>query len=185
MPLPGFVAGALAGCTDVPSGGPSADLEAPSPEPTPTASETGPTVDPLQESAERGEQMVATFVDALDSVEHTVSDDTASKISDGVRGPAWEWKGEFILSARSEMTAQEAAEQMRDRLIAEDEGSWTGRRTSFEEADDLTFYDYSAPLGEGVAVGGWSVQIVAGMPEPPGEQYVRAYIYGPEVQGSP
>ncbi|MFC8797861.1 hypothetical protein ACFT2C_09010 [Promicromonospora sp. NPDC057138] len=176
---PILMVGALAACTGVPAHDPSVSSSGP----TSNSGGPSPTVDPLRETEERGEQLASTLVDALEGAERTATDDITSKIFDGPGGPEWEWKGVFVLSARSEMNAEEAAKSMRDRLMAE--GDWTVRQTTHEEADDLTFYDFrSSSVDDDVALPEWWVQITASTAKAAGDQYIRAYIYAPTVYGS-
>jgi hypothetical protein len=177
---PMFIVGVLAACTGAPASAPSASPSGP----TSNSSSPGPTVDPLRVTEERGEQLASTLVDALEGAERTVTDDITSKIVDGPWGPEWEWKGVFVLSARSEMSTEEAAESMRDRLMAE--GEWTVRQTTFEESDDMTYYEFRSPSvdDDGAALPEWWVQVSASTAKAAGDQYIRAYIYAPAAYGS-
>ncbi|MFC8797868.1 hypothetical protein ACFT2C_09045 [Promicromonospora sp. NPDC057138] len=177
---PILVVGALAACTGVPARDPSASSSGP----TSNSGGPGPTVDPLPETEERGEQLASTLVDALEDAERTATDDITSKIFESPGGPQWEWKGVFVLSARSEMSAEEAAGSMREHLMAE--GDWTVRQTTHEEADDVTFYDFrsSSVDDDGIPLPEWWVQITASTAKAAGDQYIRAFIYAPTAYGS-
>ncbi|MEU4383946.1 hypothetical protein [Promicromonospora sp. NPDC023805] len=186
-----LVAGSFAACTSVPASSPPEDTdtsssESTSPESTSNTSTPSPTADPMQRSQEYGEQIAATLVDALDGAERAAPDDITAEIFETPDGPhasatsAWEWKGVFLLSSRSEVSAQEAVERIEDQLLADDEAGWTVSHTY--ETDDFAAHSYEI-VPDGRATAEWWMELFVSMPEPPAEQRIRAFIYGPSIHG--